>query len=183
MVKNKRYKVYGRISHLPGSLLGPAEKMSDLNPRTGDQIFIQEKLDGSNVAILREKDQILALIRAGFEAKSSRRAMHHLFAAWVQHHQELFLDLLQPQERLVGEWLLLAHGTRYVLPHAPFIAFDLIKGTDRIPLDTFHQRLAHHVPTPYLYARKYQDPAQLFSQIGLGQHGALAGPDLPLRTI
>lgn len=159
MVKNKRYKVYGRISHLPGSLLGSAEKMSDLNPRAGDQVFIQEKLDGSNVAILREQDQILALIRAGFEAKSSRRAMHRLFAAWVQHHQELFFDLLQPQERLVGEWLLLAHGTRYVLPHAPFVAFDLMKGADRIPLETFQQRLAGHVPIPHLYAREYQDPA------------------------
>jgi ATP-dependent RNA circularization protein (DNA/RNA ligase family) len=142
-------KAYGHIPHLPGSRMGPSdhhchegqarictEKARDKH----DKIIVQEKLDGSCVAVALKDGQLYALGRAGWLAQSSPYKQHQLFAYWVRENEARFRDVLQEGERLVGEWLAQAHGTRYNLHHEPFVAFDLIK-TERLPVGDFMDRL------------------------------------------
>lgn len=138
-------KAYGSIPHLPASRLGPGDHMVHdgqyqlccVRPRDRhDLITVEEKLDGSCCAVaLLASGEIVALGRAGHRAWSSRFEQHHFFARWVQAHEARFRAVLRPGERVVGEWLAQAHGTRYALPHEPFVVFDLFTADN--------QRLAH----------------------------------------
>jgi len=133
-------KNYGSIPHLPGSRMGPAdhschegqERICNFVARDKhDRIIVQEKLDGSNVGVCKVGGQIIALSRAGYEASTSPYPQHHRFAEWVERNRDRFDALLADGERCVGEWLYQAHGTRYALPHEPFVLFDIMRGTKR----------------------------------------------------
>ena len=151
-VKPLGQKSYGSICHLPGSRLGPGdhklnagqariltEKVRDKH----DLVIVQEKLDGSNVSIANVDGVLIPLGRAGYPAISSRFEQHKLFAGWVYERLDRFA-FLQPGERLVGEWLAQAHGTRYDLTHEPFVPFDLMRGVEREPYATFRERVTPH---------------------------------------
>lgn len=85
-------RAYGSIPHLPGSRLGPGdycinegqariatEKARDKH----DLIIVQEKLDGSNVAVAKVNGEIIALTRSGYTALSSPYQQHHfLLCGW-----------------------------------------------------------------------------------------------------
>lgn len=142
MLKPLNRKNYGSIGHLPSSRMGP----SDHHVHAGqeiictkkardkhDEVIVLEKVDGSNVGIARVDDTIYALGRAGYPAQSSKFEQHQLFADWVRKREDYWLKVLQPNERLVGEWLAQAHSTRYSLPYGPFVAFDLMEGENRKP--------------------------------------------------
>lgn len=106
-----------------------------------DRIIVQEKLDGSCVAVVLLDGQLHAIGRAGWPAQSSKYEMHQLFAAWVRENDERFRDVLREGERIVGEWLAQAHSTIYTLPHGePFAPFDIMRDDKRIPFDQFCQR-------------------------------------------
>lgn len=149
-VKPLGRKAYGSIPHLPGSRLGPGDhsisggqevictaKARDRH----DRIIVTEKLDGSNVAVARLDDgTFAALTRAGYYASSSPHRQHHLFALWMEDNLSRF-RFLAPGERVNGEWLALAHGTLYQLPHEPFVAFDMMRQADRLPWDEIVQRV------------------------------------------
>ncbi len=45
---------------------------------------MEEKIDGSCVAIARHEGKILPLVRAGYHARSSEYQLHHMFASWVE---------------------------------------------------------------------------------------------------
>lgn len=109
-----------------------------------DRIIVTEKLDGSNVAVAKVNGEIMALGRAGFLASSSPYEQHHFFAAWVDRNRDIFSSLLKNGERVNGEWLALAHGTRYQLPHEPFVAFDMMVGAVRLPWDETANRCREH---------------------------------------
>ncbi|HZP93346.1 MAG TPA: RNA ligase family protein [Burkholderiales bacterium] len=113
-----------------------------------DRIIVQEKLDGACVAVANIDGTILALGRAGYLATSSPFEQHHLFAQWVADNEARFLEVLRPGERLVGEWIAQAHGTRYALSHEPFVAFDLMREVTRTPYEGFIQRIAERFVTP-----------------------------------
>ena len=133
-------KNYGHIPHLPGSRMGPGDHHCDegqariateaLRDRH-DLVIVLEKLDGSNVGIARLNGALYPLNRSGYLATSSPYAQHQLFAAWVYENQDRLLAVLRDGERLCGEWLAQAHGTRYALRHEPFVAFDLMAGNKR----------------------------------------------------
>ena len=134
-------KAYGSIAHLPGSRTGPGDRhchAGQARIATGavrdrhDHVVVQEKLDGSCVAVARLDGRLHALTRSGNPASGSRFEQHRLFAAWVREHDVRFRALLADGERVVGEWLALAHGTRYALPHEPFVAFDLMTDGVRV---------------------------------------------------
>lgn len=142
-------KAYGSTPHLIGSRMGPGDhhvhegqsaicttKARDKH----DRIILTEKLDGSNVAVAIVGQEILALTRAGYLATTSPYEQHHLFAAWVKENGEKFDFALSDGEVMHGEWLAQAHGTRYELPHGPFVAFGMSRLTDgklrRFPWDT-----------------------------------------------
>lgn len=139
VVKNRKPlggKSYGSIAHLPGSRLGPGDhhchegqaRIATVKTRdVHDLVIVQEKLDGSNVGVAKIDGHILALTRAGYEAHTSPYEQHHKWGEWVKANEGRFHDLLNNGERICGEWLLQAHGTRYALRHEPFVAFDLFR--------------------------------------------------------
>lgn len=145
-------KAYGSIPHLPGSRLGEGDHhchegqavicLTKTRDRH-DVVYVQEKLDGSCVAVARIGDDIVPLIRAGYRARDSRREFHHVFADWAEQRRAKFLALLADGERCVGEWLGLAHGTRYKLSDLldPFVGFDLMAGGLRAPTEDVIRRL------------------------------------------
>lgn len=164
------HKSYGSIGHLPGSRMdhnhkkyGTGKKIGQdfgihpgaariclENPRDKhDRIIVQEKLDGTNVAVANIDGQIVPLIRAGYPAVSARYEQHHLFAAWVFSHLDSFSWLI-PGERVCGEWLAQAHGTRYNLAgRSPFVAFDIMCGHDRsLHADAKERLNAAAIPMP-----------------------------------
>lgn len=152
-------KSYGSIGHLPTSRLGPGDRhvhegqarICTLKARDRhDTIIVQEKVDGSCVAVANVGGRILALGRAGYLAQTSRFEQHQLFAVWVREQEDRFAALLEPGERLCGEWLAQAHGTRYKLPHEPFVAFDLMVQHERLPIDSFMERVGGAYVTPHI---------------------------------
>jgi hypothetical protein len=149
--KPLRAKSYGSIPHLPGSRLGPGDhacheghaRIATERPRDRhDQVLVQEKLDGSNVAVALLDGTLHPLTRAGYAASTSPFEQHWRFAEWVFARQDRFLAVLREGERLCGEWLMQAHGTRYRLGHEPFVVFDLMVATRRTPYDELVARVA-----------------------------------------
>ena len=105
-------KAYGHIPHLPGSRTGPGDHKCDAGQARiatekvrdrHDVVIVQEKLDGSCVAVARIGGSIVPLGRAGYPAISSPYEQHRHFASWVHAHQQHFLDTLRDGERLCGE--------------------------------------------------------------------------------
>jgi hypothetical protein len=135
-------KAYGSIGHLPESRLGPGDhKVNDGQARIAtekardhhDNVTVTIKMDGSCVAVARIGGVLIPLGRAGWPAASSPFEQHRLFHVWVMRNQDRFMAALGDGERMVGEWLAQAHGTRYELAHEPFCPFDVIIGQSRIP--------------------------------------------------
>lgn len=150
MFKPLGYKSYGSIPHLVGSRLGPGdhhvspgqvriatEKARDKH----DKIIVTEKLDGGNVGVCKVNDKIHAITRAGYLAETSPYKTHHVFKQWVERNEQRFHYLLGEGERVCGEWLLTAVGTKYKLPHEPFVVFDLITKQERLPFTYFLDRV------------------------------------------
>lgn len=134
------HKAYGSIPHLPGSKRGPGdhgleEKHAAIltEGRKGWTIVAQEKLDGACVSVAKINGEIVALGRAGYPAITSPYPHLRLFDAWVKSRAECFDGLLADGERVVGEWMLMAHGLRYFIRSADelFVAFDLMTGHQR----------------------------------------------------
>lgn len=150
-------KVYGSIGHLPGSKLGSGDrtindgqyKLCCVKARKSDVIIVQEKLDGSCCGVARVDGKLIPLGRKGYMALSSPREQHVLFHNWVMERIEKF-EWLNEGERVVGEWLALAHGTKYDLTgRDPFVVFDIFdKNNKRKTVDEtinycFDNELAH----------------------------------------
>lgn len=135
-------KAYGHIGHLPGSRMGPGDHhlnagqariATERTRDKRDRVIVQEKLDGSCVSVAKINGAVVPLIRAGYAAATSHYRQHHLFAAWAFERQDRFHALLADGERVVGEWLAQAHGTRYdVGDEDVFVAFDLMTDDRRL---------------------------------------------------
>lgn len=184
-VKPLGRKAYGSIPHLPGSRLGPGDHHCHPGQETicttkardrHDRIIVTEKLDGGNVAIAKVGGKIWALGRAGYPAITSPFEQHHIFDAWVNVGRSKWDAMLNDGEAVHGEWLALAHGTKYDLPHAPFVAFDLTVCGSRVTHDELVERAGiYGVTTPHVIS----DGSPIAIQSALarlgerGQHGAL----------
>jgi len=178
-------KNYGHIPHLPDSRMGLGDhqcgeghaRIATVKRRDNhDEVIVQEKLDGANVGVARVDDVLHPIGRAGWPAVSSPWEQHHHFHNWVFANQDRFLAVLQNGERLCGEWLAQAHGTRYALPHEPFVAFDLMIGERRLPYGEFCQRIqAGAFIRPHLVSRGPAVPVEwVLLELGkYGFHGAL----------
>lgn len=177
------HKAYGSIPHLPGSRTGPTDRHLPENlarrlveeAPAGYEVLVQEKLDGSCVAVARLDDVIFALGRGGDLAERSRNEGRRMFAAWVAREESRWLALLAPGERLVGEWLALAHSTRYELCGEPFVAFDLMVGEERAGIDelTARVRSAGLVPPHLVHRGPALSVVDALERLGSGGHGAL----------
>ena len=177
-------KNYGSIGHLPNSRMGEGDhkcpdgqaRIATLKTRDKhDRIIVQEKLDGSNVGVALVNGVLCPLGRAGYLAADSPYEQHWRFAQWVFEHQDRFLAVLQEGERICGEWLLQAHGTRYELPHEHFVAFDLMQGTSRATYAEFSERVSTGdfvVPRLLHEGSAYSVEAAL-TAIAVSGHGAI----------
>jgi hypothetical protein len=177
-------KAYGHIAHLPGSRMGPGDHhchegqariCTERARDRHDTIIVQEKLDGSCVSVARIAGAIVPLIRAGYPAGQSHYRHHHLFHAWAWENQDRFLAVLKDGERLVGEWLALAHGSRYALPHEPFVVFDLMRGGARAPYAEFELviRRADFIPPRLIHIGGPFRVAAALDAIAESGHGCL----------
>jgi RNA ligase-like protein len=180
-------KNYGSVPHFSGSRVGPGDwHIPDGQARIAcaaardrqDRVIVTEKLDGSNVGVARIGQDIVPLMRAGYRAKDSRYPAHHFFAEWVSSREQRFSAMLADGERIVGEWLLLAHATRYKLESADdlFVAFDLMAGERRLSYDELVVRSGTHgLRTAALLSDGPALPiAAAMEKLGkFGYHGAL----------
>jgi len=175
-------KAYGHIPHLPGSRLGPGDhrvhagqaaicetKLRDKH----DRIYVTEKVDGSCCAVARVNGTLIPLGRAGYLAWTSKYEQHRLFAQWTAEHEALFA-FLRDGERVVGEWLAQAHGTRYALPHEPFVAFDLMADDHRVNHEELVARVGSFLPLPrLLHSGSPLAVAEMLKLIAVSGHGAI----------
>jgi len=146
-------KAYGHIPHLSKSRLGPGDhtchigQENILTKKTRDYrdlVIVTEKLDGSNCSVAKIDGVLYSLTRAGYNASSSPYKQHHVFNEWVKGNLKRFDRLLSDGERACGEWLYQAHGTRYQLPHEPFVIFDIIQGKKRVSYIELIKRAAKY---------------------------------------
>jgi len=146
-------RAYGHIGHLPSSRLGAGDHhvhegqavICTSKPRKGDRIIVQEKLDGACMSVANIDGFIIPLTRAGYHARDASYEHLRFFDRYVSEREDQFAKLLAPGERVCGEWLALAHGTRYDPEwpfFAPFIVFDIFRDGKRILYDEFHARTA-----------------------------------------
>lgn len=176
-------KAYGSIPHLPGSRMGPADhhchegqaRIATERARDKrDRIIVQEKVDGSCCSVARIGDDIVALGRAGYLADTSPHEQHKMFAAWVEENRDRFLCTLFDGDRAVGEWLAQAHGTRYKLPHEPFVVFDIMREATRLPHSLTSIRAdAGGFTTPRIIAEGPTSIADVVDRLEPSGHGAL----------
>ena len=147
-------KNYGSIPHLPGSRRGrgdhhchegQARIATELARDKHDEIFVQEKLDGANVGVALLNGEIISLGRAGYRAVTSKYEQHIWFHRWVAANEDRFRSVLNEGERLVGEWLMQAHGTRYhigdLVNMLVFAPFDIMVDAERMPCREFRDRM------------------------------------------
>lgn len=150
--KPLKAKAYGSIGHLPNSRMGPADHhvhegqalICTTKPRKGDRIIVSEKLDGSCVSVANIDGEIVALTRAGYRVQDVTYEHLRAFGPYVVEHSAQFGELLKPGERVVGEWLPMAHGTIYDPRHlmfSPFVAFDIFRDGKRILWEEFDARV------------------------------------------
>jgi len=151
-------KNYGSIGHLPGSRLGEGDhKISDgqakiLTEKARDHkdlIIVQEKLDGANVGVYRHEGRLIGLTRKGHRAIDSPMEQFQLFQRFIEKNSYRF-DFLQEGERVVGEWLAMAHGTKYQIEF-PFVAFDIIRtNEEREVYVNFLSKIGMKLPVAHL---------------------------------
>lgn len=160
IIKPNTIKNYGSIGHLPNSRLGPGDhsihekQASILLEKTRDHkdlIIVQEKLDGANVGVLRLEDgRLVGLTRKGHFCTDSPLEQFQLFQSFIENNKNCF-DFLLCGERVVGEWIAMAHGTRYQIDNDfPFVAFDIMKVHEREVYLNFRIRIGTNLPVAHL---------------------------------
>ena len=159
-IKPLGHRAYGHIPHFTGNRITPSDKtcnighqkiMTDKTRDRKDLIIVQEKLDGSNCSVAKLNGKIIALGRAGYLANTSSFKQHIYFSKWVEKNYERFDKLLNEGERICGEWLIQAHGTRYNLEHEPYVVFDImIKKHERL---IYHDFLLKVLPLGFIVPR------------------------------
>lgn len=155
-------KAYGSIPHMTGSKMDKSDKrisigmenMLTVKTKTSfDTVIVQEKLDGSCCAVANIEGKIIPVTRSGYHALSSPYVQHHMFNAWVMSQEDRFKKALPISGyRIVGEWMVQAHGTIYDMPHEPYVVFDIMDDYgNRLPYLTM-LKICHNVSliTPHL---------------------------------
>lgn len=155
-------RLYPKIPHLPNSRTGLADKhIGDGAAKrfleqcgSKETVLVQEKLDGSCVIVTRRSGHLLALGRDGRLCANSINPLRTAFATWLEQNDKRF-TWLKESERLILEWLAVAHGTRYVLPHEPFVVLDFFNAEGlRFSHAHLQQKLAGlELPTPRVLHR------------------------------
>ena len=138
-----------------------------------------EKLDGACCSVANIGGEIVALSRSGFRAADGLYEHIKLFDTYVKTHERHFAKALRPNERLVGEWLAMAHGTIYGAGD-PFVAFDLMTGSERLPHDMMRD-VAERAIIPTAHILSDGPPVSVSDAMAMlgeyGHHGAIEAPE------
>jgi hypothetical protein len=145
-------KHYGTIGHIKGSKMNETDRLipegqslicTNKLRDNKDLIWVLEKTDGANVGVHRNGDELIPLAKAGFRADSSPWPFIREFDSFVNKNKSRFLSILKDGERVAGEWMIVTHGSRYNLPHEPFIVFDILTGVNRLPFQQVINRVSN----------------------------------------
>jgi hypothetical protein len=174
-------KCYGSIPHLPNSRVGPGDhhvnegqfRICCEQVKQKETIYVEEKLDGSCVGVAKVDGQVIALGRAGYLASSSRFLQHRYFSDWVTENYKRFDIVLKEGERIVGEWLAQAHGTKYELFHEPFVAFDVMIKDGRLSFNEKRSYLYSFVQPKVLHVGKPITVEEVEKNLEPSGHGAI----------
>lgn len=141
-------KNYGSIPHLSTSkLTQQADKKIDFGSEKiltkkardwKDLIIVTEKVDGSNVGVIKKSGELYGITRKGYDCRTSPFKQHHYFNDWITENENIF-SWLPDGHRIAGEWCIKPHGTLYDITHEqPFLAFDIFdKNNKRIVYTDF----------------------------------------------
>lgn len=180
---------YPTIQHLPGS------KMRDISDRSlgeqevgwltakarspEDTVIVTEKVDGCNVGVVRQGDALYPIIRKGYDVRTNQFEWIQDFAKFVEKNEKRFLHLLSDGERVCGEWMVKTHTIQYIMPHEPFICFDLIKGTERSRYLDACERLQRDefVCAGLVHCGEAISTEMAITRLGGGLHGAKGAPE------
>lgn len=146
------------------------KKLRDNN----DIVIVNEKVDGTCVSVAKINGEILPLMRAGYLANTSYYQQHHIFASWVYENHIRFEELLSDNERICGEWMIQVHGTRYNIPHEPFVVFDIFKYNDRISYLEQRDRIVKYdfIPANLISYGMPIDTDTVMKRLRVSGHGA-----------
>ena len=183
-------KNYGSIPHLSISkLTQQADKKIQIGQENiltkktrdwKDLIIVTEKIDGSNVGIVRHNNILKSITRSGYEAITSQYEQHHLFSSWVGKNISLF-SWLPEGWRVCGEWCVMAHGTMYdITGESPFLAFDIFDNTNNrlIYLDFIYLCISNKIPfVPLLHIGQPISIKNAIKKLGNGHYGKTETPE------
>lgn len=174
-VKPLNKPLYSSIGHLPGSCCSGRDRFVNagqsriltVEAPKNYKVFVREKLDGTCVGVLKQGGKLLALQRNGYLCSTSPYAQHEMFDEWVKENELRFHRALDDGERMVGEWLVQAHGTQYQFKDGEevFVPFDVFNTkNERLSTELFMSRCydADIRPARLLHAGGAVDPAELY---------------------
>jgi hypothetical protein len=182
-------KSFATVQHLPGSKMIDAEDkllgteqvkwLTERRRTNADMVIVTEKVDGMNAAVLRRDGLLYPLIRKGYDCRANPLPWINDFANYVEDNALRFLSVLEEGERLCGEWMVKTHTLSYKLPHEPFIAFDIIKDTDRLPYLAFRERVAvgGFIAAGLVHLGEAIPPEIALQLLGEGYHGVIGAPE------
>ncbi len=121
---------YPRTRHLQGSRLQPGDEdllSVPLSDYRGQQLVIEEKLDGANSAVSFGSGGELLLQSRGHYLVGGHRERHFaMFKSWAQARREALHQVLGQRYVMYGEWVFAKHTIFYdALPHY-FFEFDVL---------------------------------------------------------
>lgn len=124
----KTYRITTPRINVAGKLNLTKDEMRDLFTGT---IQITEKMDGSNVAIIRGKGDKWTLQKRRGLADEGVHAQFSFFWNWARHNEEKILDI-QPGWIFYGELMYAKHHIYYDQLPSYFLVFDIWNGREYI---------------------------------------------------
>jgi ATP-dependent RNA circularization protein (DNA/RNA ligase family) len=184
---------YGNIKHLTGSRMkdsGDTLLDKSIQPffteklqfPKRDKLYVTEKIDGANVGVLKKNNKLYPIMRKGYDVRSSEWDFIRRFADFVADNANRFNGILDNGERICGEWMIMTHSLFYVMPHEPFVVFDIIKeGAEqtRMGYDEIRERCTRHefITVGLVWEGDAISIQEALQKLGTGFHGCQATPE------
>lgn len=180
---------YPSIKHLPFSKMRDKEDqwlserevkwMTEKVHTPGDVVIVTEKVDGCNVGVLRRGDELIPIMRRGYDVRTNEHEWIRRFSDFVEAQKDRFMSLLADGERVCGEWMIKTHTIQYKMKHEPFICFDIINGTNRVLYLDARKRLTDcgFVCAGLVHYGAAIPTETAVKMLGSGFHGAIGAPE------
>jgi hypothetical protein len=180
---------YGSIPHLSTSKMSQqADKKINIDQEYiltkkardwKDLIILTEKVDGSNVGVIKKDGYIIPIGRSGYTTESSEYKQHKMFDEYVFKNIHLF-NWIPEGFRICGEWCIQSHGTIYdITNESPFVAFDIIdQNNKRITFFEFYG-ICKKYDIPMVPILHIGQPISISNAVKLLGKGHYGNPEKP----